>query len=61
MAKSSLKCCSKLLAFREMEIKVIMLFHYKSIQTAKIKRLLTKQNPCQSSGTLNHSGIVMGI
>lgn len=44
-----------------MEIKVIMIFHYKSIQTAKIKRLLTKQNPCQSYGTLNHSGIVMGI
>lgn len=61
MAKSSLKCCSKLLAFREMEIKVIMIFHYKSIQTAKIKRLLTKQNPCQSYGTLNHSDIVMGI
>lgn len=61
MAKSSLKCCSKLLAFREMEIKVIMIFHYKSIQTAKIKRFLTKQNLCQSSGTLNHSGVVMGI
>lgn len=28
---------------------------------AKIKRLLTKQNPGQSSETLHHSGIVTGI